>query len=113
MHPVWSPVSWEVAARYAERKTVSTQEYSFGSCAALLLDICPNEQELDAKRLALLCSSLYVDGTIGKNIAKIQIAVKDPNNHSWLIACGHLLHDLPNIYILHHQFFSSEASWKQ
>ena len=79
-----------------------------------LLGVRPVEQELDLWRLTLLCSVLYSDGTLELDIAKRQIAIKDPDSHSWFAACARLLHkySLPNIYTLQQQF-SCEASCKR
>ena len=71
-----------------------------------LLGVRPVEQELDLRKLTLLCSVLYSDGTLELDIAKRQIAIKDPDSHSWFAACARLLHkySLPNIYTLQQQF---------
>ena len=79
-----------------------------------LLGIRSIEQELDLRRLTLLCSVLYTDGTLEQDFAMRQIAVKDSDSHSWFTVCNQLLHKyhLPNIYIMQQQF-SSEVSCKQ
>ena len=53
-----------------------------------LLGIRPIEQELDLRRLTLLCSVLYTGGTLEQDIAMRQIAVKDSDSHSWFAVCN-------------------------
>ena len=75
-----------------------------------LLGIRPLENELDLRRLTLLCNVLFTDGTLEQYVALCQIAVKDADNHSWFTACNRLLHkyNLPNIYVLKEQFSSED-----
>ena len=95
------------------RKIQSLSKSTASVAVNCLLGVWPVEQELDLRRLTLLCSVLYSDGTLELDIAKRQIAIKDPDSHSWFAACARLLHkySLPNIYTLQQQF-SCEASCK-
>ena len=75
-----------------------------------LLGIRPLENELDLRRLTLLCNVLFTGGTLEQDVALRQIAVKDADSHSWFTACYRLLHkyNLPNIYVLKEQFSSED-----
>ena len=53
-----------------------------------LLGIRPIGQELDLRRLTLLCSVLFTDGTLEQDIAMRQTAVKDFDSHSWFTVCN-------------------------
>ena len=96
------------------RKIQSLSKSTASVAVNCLLGVRPVEQELDLRKLTLLCSVLYSDGTLELDIAKRQIAIKDPDSHSWFAACARLLHkySLPNIYTLQQQF-SCEASCKR
>ena len=45
------------------------------------------EQEFYLRSLTLLDNVLYTDGTLEQDIAMRQISVKDPDSHSWFVAC--------------------------
>ena len=77
------------------RKIQSLSKSTASVAVNCLLGVRPVEQELDLRRLTLLCSVLYSDGTLELDIAKRQIAIKDPDSHSWFAVLG---------------FFTSKAS---
>ena len=93
------------------RKIQSLSKSTASAAVNCLLGVWPVEQELDLRRLTLLCSVLYSDGALELDIAKRQ---NHPDSYSWFAACARPLHkySLPNIYTLQQQF-SCEASCKR
>lgn len=92
------------------RKLQSLTKSTAMVAVTCLLGIRPVENELDLRRLTLLCNVLFTDGTLEQDVAIRQIAVKDADSHSWFTTCNHLLHkyNLPNIYVLKEKFSSEE-----
>ena len=92
------------------RKLQSLTRSTATVAVTCLLGIRPLENELDLRRLTLLCNVLFTDGTLEQDVALRQIAVKDADSHIWFTACNRLLHkyNLPNIYVLKEQFSSED-----
>ena len=64
------------------RKIQSLSKSTASVAVNCLLGVWPVEQELDLRRLTLLCSVLCSDGTLELDIATRQIAIKDPDSHT-------------------------------
>ena len=104
-------VALERLQREMLRKLQSLTKSTASVAVTCLLWIRPLENELDLRRLTLLCSVLFTDGTLEQDVALRQIAFKDADSHNWFAACNGLLHkfNLPNIYVLMEKFSSEDT----